>query len=419
MRLLLSAYACIPGRGSEPGTGWNWVQQMSRFHKVTVITREANRQEIEAELRQRPIANVTWLYFDLPKPLRFWKKGRRGTHPYYYLWQIGAYWLARRQHRAQPFDLVQHVTFVKYWLPNFLWMLNCPYLLGPVGGGENTPYSFWPTLGMRGGCYEAIRSLGRWLAERDPFVRRSVKRAAICFVTSPETAERVRHFNDRLELLSQVGLPQSEIHMLESLPHTESAELRVVSIGNLLHLKGYHLALPAIARFLREYPHARYSIIGSGPEEKRLKRLAASLDIADRVSFLGQLPRADALQAISNCDLLLHTALHDSGGYVSVESMAAGVPVVCLDLGGSAVLVSDTTGIKVPAIDPEQSIRDLAAALLYLARDPQLRARMGAAGRQRVREQFSWQRKGELLNEVYSQILRESPAATPVLTEQR
>ena len=394
------------------------MQQISRFHHVTVITRAANREEIETELMQRPMPNVVWLYFDLPKPLRFWKKGRRGTHPYYYLWQIGAYLLARRKHREQNFDIVHHVTFVKYWLPSLLWLLKCPFVLGPVGGGETTPYSFWPTLGLRGWCYEATRSLGRWLAEHDPFVRRAAKRAAICLVTSLETAERVRRLSNHVELFSQVGLAESEIRILGSLPRSSSDELRIVSIGNLLHLKGYHLALPAFARFQREYQNAKYCIIGSGPEEIRLKRLAVSLGIADKVSFLGQLPRADALRAICGCDLLLHTALHDSGGYVCVECMAAGVPVVCLDLGGSAVLVDNTTGIKVPAIDPEQSIRDLASALIHLARDPQLRARMATAGRQRVREQFSWQRKGELLNHVYAQVIAQSPVGAAVLAEQ-
>ena len=82
--------------------------------------------------------------------------------------------------------------------------------------------------------------------------------------------------------------------------------------------------------------------------------------------------------------------------------MAAGRPVVCLDLGGPAVQVNEQTGIKVMAKSPEQAVVDIAAALVRLGRDPELRVQLSLAGRQRVKEVFSWNRKGEWMNEVYA-----------------
>ena len=75
--------------------------------------------------------------------------------------------------------------------------------------------------------------------------------------------------------------------------------------------------------------------------------------------------------------VLVHPSLHDSGGVVCVEALAAGRPVVCLDLGGPACLVTEEAGIRVRADAPAQSIQDLSAALARLAADPGLRARMG------------------------------------------
>ena len=54
MKVLVSAYACEPGKGSEPGVGWQWVRQIARFHDTWVITRANNREKIEADLLQRP-----------------------------------------------------------------------------------------------------------------------------------------------------------------------------------------------------------------------------------------------------------------------------------------------------------------------------------------------------------------------------
>ncbi|KAB2833154.1 MAG: glycosyltransferase family 1 protein, partial [Candidatus Dadabacteria bacterium] len=97
LKVLLSAYACESGKGSEPGVGWNWVNQIARFHDVWVITRANNRESIERE-NGGALSGVHWIYFDYPGWARFWKRGQRGVHLYYYLWQIAVYFLARRLH---------------------------------------------------------------------------------------------------------------------------------------------------------------------------------------------------------------------------------------------------------------------------------------------------------------------------------
>ena len=139
LHILLSAYACEPDRGSEPGVGWNWVRHLARDHDVWVITRSNNRGVIEAVLAHNPLRNAHFIYFDLPRWARFWKRRSFGLRPYYYLWQAGVYFAARRIHRSVRFDLVHHVTFVKYWMPSFLAALPVPFVWGPVGGGESAP----------------------------------------------------------------------------------------------------------------------------------------------------------------------------------------------------------------------------------------------------------------------------------------
>jgi len=74
----MSAYACEPGKGSEPGVGWNWAREMSRWHDVWMLTRANNRPTIEGALQQGESAGLHCLYFDLPRWARFWKKGARG-----------------------------------------------------------------------------------------------------------------------------------------------------------------------------------------------------------------------------------------------------------------------------------------------------------------------------------------------------
>jgi glycosyltransferase involved in cell wall biosynthesis len=382
--------------------GWNWVRQIARFHEVWVITRANNQEPIEKALASSPLPNVHRVYFDLPRWARIWKKERRGIHLYYFLWQLGAYFRARKLHRQVGFDLAHHVTLANYWMPSFLSLLPVPFVWGPVGGGESTPRIFWRSLSLRGKVYETMRDLARRLSELNPLLRLAARRAAIGLASSHEAAKRVRALGCRnVSVLSPVALTGDEILRLGGFPLCHNGPFRPISVGTLLHLKGFDLGLRAFARFQERYPAAEYWIIGDGPERRRLERLARGLRIADKVIFAGGLPRQKALERLAECDVLLHPALHESGSWVCLEAMGAGRPVVCLDLGGPAFQVTDGTGIKVPATSPQQAVSDLADAMLRLAHDPALRSRLGQAGRRRVAAQFDWDQKGILMAEVY------------------
>ena len=89
LRVLISAYACEPNKGSEPGIGWNMTKQIARYHEVWIITRANNRSVIEEDLKKKPLPNVHFCYYDLPFWCGFWKKAYGGLYLYYYLWQIG------------------------------------------------------------------------------------------------------------------------------------------------------------------------------------------------------------------------------------------------------------------------------------------------------------------------------------------
>lgn len=405
LKVLLSAYACEPGKGSEEGVGWNVAREIARFHDIWVLTRANNRSVIEAELARNPVPNLNFVYFDLPRWARWWKRGRREVQLYYYLWQIGAYFVALRLHREVTLDLVHHVTFVKYWAPSFLGRLPIPFLWGPVGGGESAPKSFWPSFGTRGFLYEGLREIARWLAEHDPFVLQTARRGTLVLATTQETATRLNRLGvGAVKVFSQLGLCEAELRMLSAVPPPPMTTIRFISVGNLLHFKGFHIGLAAFAQ--SRLSEAEYWIIGDGPERKRLERLAHNLGVAKQVFFLGKLPRTEVLNKLAECHVLVHPGLHDSGGWVCLEGMAAGRPVVCLDLGGPAVQVTEESGIKVTALLPEQTVRELATAMRRLAEDSDLRQRMGEAARRKVQNVFSWKGKIAAISDIYEEISR-------------
>jgi glycosyltransferase involved in cell wall biosynthesis len=203
-----------------------------------------------------------------------------------------------------------------------------------------------------------------------------------------------------VEICPAIGLSRLEIDQLAQITAQQSHHpVRFLSIGRLLHWKGFHLGLRAFAQ--ANLAETEYWVIGDGPERAKLQNLASELGIADQVRFWGELERDEVLTKIAECSVLVHPSLHDSGAGVCLEAMAAAKPIICLDLGGPAAQVSVETGYKVPAENPGQAVAALSEAMVKLTADANLRHQMGKAGQQKVRDTYSWPAKGERFAHAY------------------
>jgi glycosyltransferase involved in cell wall biosynthesis len=405
MKVLLSAYSCEPGRGSEPGVGWNLARELAKYHEVWILTlSDASKDVIEAELARHPVPSMHFVYFTTPIMGKLWKLGQSGAMQiHYYLWQIAGYFVARQLHREIGFDIVQHTTFVKYSNPSFLSLLPIPFVWGPVGGGESAPREFWKDFNFSNKIYEFLRILVRSMGENDPFTHLTARRSRIAYATTEDTAQRMEKIGCRhIEILSESGLSHQEIEFLAEFPPPDTSPIRFISIGRLLHWKGFHLGLRAFAQ--AKVPDSEYWIVGDGPEQERMQVLATDLSIAHKVKFWGRLPRLETLSKLAECQVLVHPSLHDSGGWVCLEAMAAGRPVICLDLGGPSQQITKETGFKIPAHTIEQSVSDIAEVMVKISSDPELRITMGQAGQRRVQKYYSWESKGQQLANTYQKI---------------
>jgi glycosyltransferase involved in cell wall biosynthesis len=404
MKILLSAYACEPGSGSEEGVGWNMVLQVVKYHETWVLTRKFYQEAIEAELKQHPLPNLHFIYvepFDWKEDFR----GRQGgVQLHYYLWQILAYFQARSRHSQIKFDIAHHVTYVKYWSPSFLSLLPIPFIWGPVGGGEAAPKPFWRDFSKKAKLYETARDIAQRLGELDPFTRMTARRSMMALATTEETAQRLRSLKAKnIKIVSQLGLSQEEINLLSQYSTLPENPIKFICVGRLLHWKGVHLGIRAFAQV--KLTNSEYWIVGNGPEMERLKGEVKELGITDRVKFLGNLSRQETLSKMAESHVLVHPSLHDSGGLVCTEMMGVGRPVICLDLGGPGTQITEETGIKVPGINPDQAVEDLADAMQKLASDPDLRSRLGEGAKKRVKEFYDWDLKGEYFAQLYEEIV--------------
>jgi len=406
MKIIFSAYACEPGKGSEPGVGWMWAKEVSRFAEVWVITRANNREPIEKELQKQPVSNIHFVYTDWPPWLIFWKKKNRGVSLYHYLWQISTFFLARKLHKVHAFDIAQHLTFGTAFSPSLICLLPIPFIWGPIAAINPIPGKLRPELGLRGRIYRFIREFTHSLRfNLDPLVRMTWKRSNIILCKTTDTCSFLRNMcpNKKVILMTANGAPQLSITG-EKLPRT-NGKMKVFSAGRLVSWKGFSLAIKAFAQFHQKHEDSTFDIVGEGPELLRLRRIARYCGLSDVIRLHGHMTREDTLGKMAASDVFLFPSMLDAAASVIMEAMLLRKPVICLDHSGPGDVVTDRCGIKIKPQNPQSTINKLAAALERLAANPELREKMGEAGKQRVNEDYGWDARRNVIREIYNSVL--------------
>jgi glycosyltransferase involved in cell wall biosynthesis len=392
MKILLSAFSCDPRRGSEPGVGWNWAIRVARLgHEVWVITRgTVARDAIEEAIAREGLKDRLRFSYCDPKVPRWVTANVVGYNLFCTAWQIAAYRVAKQLHREVRFDAVHHVTFCSVRFGSLMGLLGVPFTFGPVSGGQRIPPKLRRSFPIREKLRELLRDLSNWSVTANPLPRIAFRTAQKIVVANPETAAmvplRYRH-KCSVQLPNGVDVPSTQnVHSGQQ----SDERLRVLYVGMFQPLKGIHLALRAFARLRERFPRSEFTLIGGGIDEKRLKKLADTLDLGDSVQWTGWKAHSEVLDLYSGNDLFLFPSLRDTSATVILEAFANALPVICLNLGGSRVLVNNTCGRVIDASGSEDDIVGrIADALIELAGDKELVQRLKAGAIERVRS-FQW-----------------------------
>lgn len=189
-QLLVSAYGCWPGRGSELGVGWEWCKQMAKANHLHIITIKRSKDAIEDacnKFDKELVRNMTFHYFDYsPKVIKLLPAGTIRWYLYYTLWQLGALKKARKLKKEHHFDYVMHLTFGSVWLPTFMYKLGIPYIWGPWGGCDVVPKSFLKEVNPKASSFLSwMQSKREWLVNHiswNPIIKANLKNAAAILV---------------------------------------------------------------------------------------------------------------------------------------------------------------------------------------------------------------------------------------------
>jgi glycosyltransferase involved in cell wall biosynthesis len=236
------------------------------------------------------------------------------------------------------------------------------------------------------------------------------KRDAAILLTANERTRKAlpRSASPHVIQLVENGVDMGLFHARERVARA-SATCRFVFVGRLVDWKRVDLLLEACAKLKSE--KFTLEILGDGPLRSELEAYAQGLGIGERVIFHGMQPQARCSQVLSECDALVLPSLRECGGAVVLEAMACGLPVIATRWGGPADYLDERSGILVDPAGHDSFVAGLADAMRRIIASPELRTRLGEAGKRRVQEEFDWERKIDRMLDIYEQAAK--PEAPP------
>jgi glycosyltransferase involved in cell wall biosynthesis len=184
--------------------------------------------------------------------------------------------------------------------------------------------------------------------------------------------------------------------------HLQDQHVVIGKIARLFHLKGHDDLITAAVDVVKRTPQVRFLLVGDGLLREPLTRRIEALGLGEHFIFTGLVPPDQVPPLIGAMDALVHTSFREGLARALPQALIAGRPVVSYDVDGAReVTLNDETGFLIEPNDTQ----GLAAALIKLASDADLRSRLGKQGRARFTEQFRHQTMTRQIRQLYESVL--------------
>ena len=322
--------------------------------------------------------------------------------------------VARELVKQHGIQVVHQPTPVSAREPSLLTDLDAPVVIGPMKADTDYPPAFRneESLLTRMAIGFGRASAG-WLNRVFPGKRR----ASILLVANKESRTALNGTNAKVFDLPENGV-DTKIWRPSRSDTADTPVCRFVYVGRLIRSKGIDLFLRAFTEVAAKGYQISGQIVGDGPLHSKLREQAAAAGILGnepnepgKVHFAGWQSAEDVAELLVVQDCLVLPTLLESGGAVLLEAMAVGLPVIATKWGGPAEYVDETCGILVPPDSRESLIAGLADAMEHLARNPDLRRKMGQAGRRKIERFYTWDTKIDRILDFYREAVQATDAA--------
>lgn len=398
-KIFVSAFSCMPHMGSEPGVGWHWIMEMSKYFELWVLVHKEPIDDIEKYVKEHGIdKKIHFIYYDIPGNSLFFKNGKfRWVRTYYMIWTALANRIVKRTMKENGIKIFHNLTFGNaIWPVSKFGQKQC-FIWGPIGGVETIPADYSCHYNTKSRIIEWVRrTMVKTLRWNLGFNRRCKNADLMLCKTEAMRMAIPEKYRHKAVLFTDVAVePQSSTPQMGK---AENKVLQYISVGRLDAWRGFDVLIESFGEALQVYPNMKLSILGEGTDKKRLESIIEKNQLNNSVFLLGNVSIAEYNRIISTCDVVVNSCLKEGAVTVSFDSMRYGKPLICVDSGGFTRYFSNDYAIVLPQQSRAKLIQSMKKAILDLT-DMNLRQSMGKLA-QDAGNQFVWEIKGKQIAKI-------------------
>lgn len=412
-KILISAYAISPFRGSEYAAAWNTVVNLAREHELWVLfgmsdDHMGDTQSLKKYLENNAMPSVTFIEVPagwLAGTINLLNKAGLGWFFYfaYYLWQMQALKAAQDIVKVVDIDVVHQLGPIGFREPGFFSKLGKPLVWGPVGGMkimENRCLSILPFQAKL--KYLLKNYINRYQLGYSARIKSAFKDADVIISATRLGQESIKkRFNrDSYYLPEQAISTETDLDLSKSNPLNNDVQL--VWSGSLIARKNLKMCLDALSRVRQK--NWQLHVLGNGPLKQVLENYAVEKRLSGKVTFYGHLPRAEALKIMTNADLHIITSLAEDNPAVIFEAMSNGIPTLTIDHCGMGDVICNRCGIKIPPGNYEYITSKMSSVIAHLLNNKAILADMHKTTLLCANE-HKWDQRLVKLNKIYDEAI--------------
>ena len=411
LKVLINAYACSPGMGSEPGMAWNWVKNLAKFCELYIITEGEFWEKIEAAVPTLEQGGKMHFYYNpVSDEIRkmCWNQGDWRFYKYYRQWQWKTYLMAKDICEKERIDVLHQLNMIGFREPGYLWRLSkengVPFVWGPIGGLKQFPTAYLKGAGLKMQLFMRLKNfLNIWQLKHEKRVDEALKTAKLLISSIPDSYRAIKKYKG----LDSIVIPETGCFLSEDISTSrfDNEEFHVMWVGKFDFRKQLPLALRTIA--LAKNPKLRLDVYGSGSvgQVEAAKKLADELGVSQQVIWHGNQKNDVVMEAMRKAQLFFFTSVNEDTSTVVLEAVSNRLPVVCFDACGMSAVLDDSVGRKIALSHPSQSAHDFARILNELEGNRVLLKQLSENCKQRQME-LSWEVKARKVVEEYERIVK-------------
>lgn len=406
IKILINAYACSPGMGSEPGMAWNWVSNLAKFCELYIITEGEFREKIEAVVPMLEQGkNMHFYYNPVSEEIRkmCWNQGDWRFYKYYREWQWKTYLMAKEICSSEHIDVLHQLNMIGFREPGYLWKLSkengVPFVWGPVDAKDKFPVAYLDGASIKTKLFMRLKNFLTGIQLRySGRVLKAAHQASVVFSASSNSQRSFKKYM-RIDspLLNETGCYVQE-HPVTDKSKKETFD--VLWVGKMDFRKQLALALQTMTSIGNN--KFRLHIVGGG-DSAFYQQMAEGLGIADQCVWHSMVSHDEVQKLMQASDVFFFTSVAEGTPHVVLEAIGNNLPVVCFDTCGQGDAVNDKVGRKVALSNPAQSAADFAKLLNDLEHDRNLLKQLSENCKQRQTE-LSWEEKAKTMVEWYEKV---------------